>query len=135
MDGPPPHWHEMVKFHTHILLFFVSLATTYLIRRKTLSQHDETFLTTQGTIRFHGKDGKIVDAKLGDYMVVPPRAPHTFSNPFDEEAKFFNTFTPAYYINYFKLLATMGQEGKPMNPESNRKAMAYFATIGVEGAL
>jgi hypothetical protein len=27
-------------------------------------------------------------------------------------------------INYFKLLATMGQKGVPMNPEANRKAMA-----------
>ena len=98
-------------------------------------QHDETFLVTQGTIRFHTKDGKEIDAKAGDYVVVPPRAPHTFSNPFDEEARFFNTFTPAYYINYFKLLTTMSEEGKPMNPENNRKAMAYFATIGIEGAL
>jgi hypothetical protein len=98
--------------------------------------HDETFLVTQGTLRFHGKDGVIVDAKTGDYMTVPPRAPHTFSNPFDEEAKFFNTFTPAYYINYFKLLSTLGQKGVPMDPDANRKAMAYFATIGVtDGAM
>ena len=25
----------------------------------------------------------------------------------------------------------MGKAGEPMNPENNRKAMAYFATIGV----
>lgn len=25
----------------------------------------------------------------------------------------------------------MAEQGKPMNPEANRKAMAYFATIGV----
>lgn len=40
--------------------------------------HDETFLVTQGTLRFHGKDGAIIDAHTGDYMTVPPRAPHTF---------------------------------------------------------
>ena len=66
--GPPPHWHEM---------------------------HDETFYITEGTIRFHipdtsigqaGNDKKIVDCKVGDYMVVPARAPHTFSNPSDEES-------------------------------------------------
>jgi hypothetical protein len=34
------------------------------------------------------------------------------------------------------MLATMGQKGVPMNPEANRKAMAYFATIGVtDGAM
>lgn len=103
--GPPPHWHEM---------------------------HDETFLVTQGTLRFHAKDGKHIDAATGDYVVVPTRSPHTFSNATDEPAKFFNTFTPAFYINYFKLLSTFSEEGKPMNPENNRKAMAYFATIGVD---
>jgi mannose-6-phosphate isomerase-like protein (cupin superfamily) len=101
----------------------------------TLVQHDETFLVTQGTVRFHAKNGKHIDAKAGDYVTVPTRSPHTFSNPFDEEAKFFNTFTPAHYINYFKLLHTMSQEGVPMNPEANKKAMAYFATIGVDGPL
>ena len=110
--------------------------------------HDEFFLVTKGTLRFRGLNGNIVDAKLGDSMMVPTRAPHTFENPFDEEAKFFNTFTPAHYINYFKLLATFSEEGKPMNPDANRRAMAvsvldhitivvradkgqYFATIGV----
>lgn len=70
--GPPAHWHEM---------------------------HDETFLVTKGTVRFHvpdipGLEGKIVDAKEGDFVVVPTRAPHTFSNETDEEARFINTFTP-----------------------------------------
>lgn len=87
-------------------------------------QHDETFLVTQGTLRFHALNGQTIDAKTGDYVTVPTRSPHTFSNPYDEEAKFFNTYTPAFYINYFKLLATLGAAGKPMNPEANRKAMA-----------
>lgn len=86
-------------------------------------------------MRFHAKEGKHIDAKAGDYVTVPTRSPHTFSNPFEEEAKFFNTYTPAHYINYFKLLHTMSQEGVPMNPEANKKAMAYFATIGVDGPL
>ncbi|KIV80602.1 hypothetical protein PV11_08093 [Exophiala sideris] len=103
-SGPPPHWHEM---------------------------HDETFLVTQGTLRFHALNGQTVDAATGDYVTVPTRSPHTFSNPYDQEAKFFNTYTPAFYINYFKLLATLAEAGKPMNPEANKRAMAYFATIGV----
>lgn len=79
---------------------------------------------TQGTLRFHALNGETVDAKTGDYVTVPTRSPHTFSNPYDEEAKFFNTFTPAFYINYFKLLATLGEAGKPMSPEANRRGMA-----------
>jgi quercetin dioxygenase-like cupin family protein len=81
--------------------------------------HDETFLVTQGTVRFHvpasanpelAKEGTAgngevhIDAANGDYVTVPIRAPHTFSNPFDEQAKFVNTYTPAFYINYFKII-------------------------------
>ncbi|EXJ78685.1 hypothetical protein A1O1_09087 [Capronia coronata CBS 617.96] len=96
-----------------------------------LIHHDETFLVTKGTVRFHALNGATIDAKAGDYVTVPTRSPHTFSNPYDEEAVFFNTYTPAFYINYFKLLAKMGEAGKPMDPEANRRGMAYFATIGV----
>lgn len=91
--------------------------------------HDETFLVTKGTIRFHAPDGKVVDAKGGDYVVVPTRAPHTFENPFDEEARFFNTFTPAFYINYFKLLSELAEAGKPMPKEVSLEAMARYATL------
>ena len=98
--GPLAHWHEM---------------------------HDETFLVTKGTVRFHGagvKDFKgakvavgedegemdgFVDAKEGDYIVIGTKAPHTFSNPGSEEARFVNTFTPAFYVNYFKMMEGLMQ--------------------------
>jgi len=91
--------------------------------------HDETFLVTQGTVRFHAPHGKTIDAKVGDLVTVPVRAPHTFSNPGDQEARFINTFTPSFYINYFRLLSKLSEEGKPMSPAANKKAMANFATI------
>jgi hypothetical protein len=101
--------------------------------------HDETFYITQGTIRFHvpdasqpGKDKEVIDAHVGDYMTVPIRSPHTFSNPTDEEAKLFFTSTPAFYINYFKLLSQMGDRGKPMPAEANMQAMALYATTLVD---
>lgn len=104
--GPPPHWHEM---------------------------HDETFLVTKGTVRFHVPGKPDIDAKAGDYVVVPTRSPHTFSNPTDEESRFFNTFSPAFYINYLKLLADLVAEdgGTRLSKEVNEKAMAYYATIPV----
>ena len=86
-------------------------------------------------MRFHAKDGKHFDAVPGDYVVVPPRAPHTFSNPTGEQMKFFNTFTPAFYVQYFKLMAEWARKGEKLDAEKVRKAMAYFATIGVEGPL
>lgn len=67
--------------------------------------------------------------------MVPPRAPHTFSNPFGEQAKFFTTFTPAFYIQYFQLMDEWIKKGETLDAEKVKKAMAYFATIGVEGPL
>ncbi|KAK3938165.1 RmlC-like cupin domain-containing protein [Diplogelasinospora grovesii] len=105
--GPPAHWHEM---------------------------HDETFLITAGTIRFFGSDRKTADAKAGDYVVVSTRAPHTFENPSDtEEARFFNTFTPAYYVNYFRLMHDMLKDGKPLDGDTMVEAMSRFATLPAPG--
>lgn len=86
----------------HAIPRFVRLISTEM--------HDETFLVTQGKMQFHGLHGETIEAKLGDYVTVPTRSPHTFSNPYDEEAKFFNTYTPAFYINYFKMLSKMSEE-------------------------
>lgn len=95
--------------------------------------HDETFLVTQGTVRFHSTDGGHYDASVGDYVTVPIGAGHTFSNPGDEEAMFFNTFTPAFYIGYFRLLAEMSGADEVMSREKNEEVMARFATIVVRG--
>jgi len=104
--GLPQHWHRM---------------------------HDETFLVTKGTVRFTtGK--KDVDTKVGDYVVVPPRAVHTFSNPFDEDAEFFNTFSPAYYVDYLRLTAkAIAAKGGPLSEKESRDIMAQFATFPPEG--
>lgn len=101
--GPPQHWHRM---------------------------HDETFLVTRGRLRFTtGKES--LDAGVGELVVVPPKCYHTFSNPFDDEAKFFNTFTPAYYVDYLRLLAHESRETK-LSPEQHREIMARFATFPPE---
>ena len=94
--------------------------------------HDETFLVTHGSIRFHTGD-TYVDAK-GDLVVVPPRAPHTFENVTGEEAGFFNTFTPAFYINYFRLLQEMAEgDGGKLSKENARIAMERYATMQLQG--
>ncbi|KAH6390005.1 hypothetical protein HBI60_183940 [Parastagonospora nodorum] len=106
--GPPAHWHEM---------------------------HDETFLVTQGVVRFHAPDGAYHDAHVGDYVTAPIRAPHTFSNPFDQEARFFNTYTPAFYIDYFKILAQISKSDEKMSKEKNVEVMSRFATMPAKPML
>jgi hypothetical protein len=91
--------------------------------------HDETFLVTAGVVRFHVLDGTYHDAHVGDYVTVPIRAPHTFSNPGDVEARFVNTYTPAFYIGYFKALAEISAGDGQMSKEKNLAVMQRFATI------
>ncbi|KAB5566461.1 RmlC-like cupin domain-containing protein [Coniochaeta sp. 2T2.1] len=101
-SGPPMHWHRF---------------------------HDECFLVTKGTVRFVTPDGDL-DAAEGELMVVPPRAIHTFKNASDtEEAEFFMTATPGYYIDYFRMLAKAGQEGKQLTPNDTEHLMALFGTF------
>ena len=97
--GPPQHLHRM---------------------------HDETFLVTSGTVRFAMGD-TTRDAHAGDYVVVPIGALHTFSNPASEPAVFFNTFTPAFYVNYLRDMAALVASGG-MNHGSAAAIMARYAT-------
>jgi hypothetical protein len=91
--------------------------------------HDETILVTKGVVRFHLAGGKTVDCAAGDYIVFPTHTPGAFSNPGDDEAVFFNTFTPAHYIGYFRLLGRIAASGAPLTPDVFARAMARFATV------
>jgi mannose-6-phosphate isomerase-like protein (cupin superfamily) len=114
--GPPPHWHEM---------------------------HDETFLVTKGRMNFlvpqtSTSEAATIEEKAGDYVVVPIKVPHTFENPGDEEAEVFNTFSPSFYIDYFRILDRLTRE-KEAKGEKGRledkvllRAMARFATLPAE---
>jgi mannose-6-phosphate isomerase-like protein (cupin superfamily) len=97
--GPPPHLHRM---------------------------HDETFLVTSGVVRFTMGETER-DAHVGDYVVVPIGAMHTFSNPSNEPAVFFNTFTPAFYVNYLREMAVLVANGN-VSSEGVERVMARYAT-------
>ncbi|KAJ4388233.1 hypothetical protein N0V93_008840 [Gnomoniopsis smithogilvyi] len=101
--GPAQHWHQM---------------------------HDETFLVEKGTATFTSRDAKIT-AHQGDYVVVPTCSPHTFGNDTDEELVMYNTFTPAFYIDYFRVMAAMAAETKDgkLTPQIARAAMERYATL------
>ncbi|CAG8972987.1 hypothetical protein HYALB_00007833 [Hymenoscyphus albidus] len=99
--GPPLHWHRM---------------------------HDEGFYVSKGTVRFHTEKGD-VDANAGEFVMVPIKAVHSFSNPFDEPAEFLNTFTPAFYIDYLRMVGANMKSGMMMGAEKQKEIMAQFATF------
>ena len=92
--------------------------------------HDETFLPIKGTATFYSRNDKIV-AEAGDYVVVPTHSPHTFANETDQELIMYNTFTPAYYVNYFRLMAEMAgkSEDGTLTPGMVKQAMLQYATL------
>ena len=98
--GPPPHIHLM---------------------------HDECFLVTDGTLRFIIGDEQR-DAKVGDYVVVPVGAPHTFVNASDHPVTFFTTFTSAFYIESFRELAKLAAEGT-WNKQTEADVLHKYATV------
>lgn len=102
--GPAQHWHQM---------------------------HDETFLVEKGTATFTSRDEKVV-AREGDYLVVPPCAPHTFANETDEEVVIYNTFSPAFYVDYFRVMAAMAaKNGGKLSKEAWKEAMERYATLQI----
>ena len=91
--------------------------------------HDETFLITSGTVRFTSRDLE-KDANAGDYVVAPPLAPHTFANASDQEATMVCTFTPSFYVNYFRYMRDEAEKnGGVLTKEIGFEAMRRYATI------
>lgn len=90
--------------------------------------HDEGFYISKGTIRFHTEEGD-VDASAGDFVMVPIKVVHSFSNPFEEPAEFLNTLTPGYYVDYLRMVAASMKSGLKMGEEGQKKIMAQFATF------
>jgi mannose-6-phosphate isomerase-like protein (cupin superfamily) len=91
-------------------------------------EHDEVFIVTAGKVRFtSGTDS--VDIEPGTVVVVPIGEPHTFSNPFNEQAVFIGTITPDRYIQYFRDIGQLpaDQHGLP-EPSAVARTMARYAT-------
>jgi pimeloyl-ACP methyl ester carboxylesterase/mannose-6-phosphate isomerase-like protein (cupin superfamily) len=99
-DGPPQHRH---------------------------ARHDEGFYVVSGTARFTvGADS--YDAPAGSLAMIPPGAPHTFANPGDEPLVLLNTFTPDLYVQYFRDLRAMIEQGGTLTPAATLQVMSRYAT-------
>jgi quercetin dioxygenase-like cupin family protein len=91
------------------------------------ARHDEGFYVVSGRARFTvGSDTH--DAPAGTLVMIPPGAPHTFSNPADEPVILLNTFTPDLYVQYFRDLRDMIADGRPADAAALTAAMRPYAT-------
>jgi quercetin dioxygenase-like cupin family protein len=89
-------------------------------------EHDEGFLVTRGRLVFK-VGGEVYDAPTGTFVMVPIGEPHTFENPFDEEAELVSTFTPDFYVNYFRDLRELAK-GPGLSFDAVKQLMAKYAT-------
>jgi pimeloyl-ACP methyl ester carboxylesterase/mannose-6-phosphate isomerase-like protein (cupin superfamily) len=99
-DGPPQHRH---------------------------ARHDEGFYVVSGTARFT-VGAESYDAPAGSLAMIPPGAPHTFANPGDEPLVLLNTFTPDLYVQYFRDLRAMLDQGAALTPAATVAVMSRYAT-------
>jgi mannose-6-phosphate isomerase-like protein (cupin superfamily) len=100
-SGPPQHRHE---------------------------QHDEGFYVVTGTAQFTVGD-TTYEAGQGTLVMIPPGAPHTFANASDELVVLLNTFTPDFYVQYFRDLRDMIQAGHQISDETLAGVMARYGTV------
>jgi quercetin dioxygenase-like cupin family protein len=91
------------------------------------SGHDEGFYVVSGTARF--TVGQTThDAPAGTLVMVPPGVPHTFANPGDEPVVLLNTFTPDFYVQYFRDLRDLIASGQELTPQATTEVMSRYAT-------
>jgi quercetin dioxygenase-like cupin family protein len=91
------------------------------------ARHDEGFYVVSGTARFTVGE-TVHDAPAGTLVMIPPGAPHTFSNPSDATTVLLNTFTPDLYVQYFRDLRDMIAGGQPLTADATIRAMKRYAT-------
>jgi mannose-6-phosphate isomerase-like protein (cupin superfamily) len=91
--------------------------------------HEEVFYVLEGELEFLA-GAETVRASAGTFVMVPIGAPHTFSNPTDRPARFFNTFTPPRYIHYFEEMSELLQAGvSPSSPQSTALMARYDTEV------
>ena len=91
------------------------------------ARHDEGFYVVSGTARFTVGETSH-DAPAGTLVMIPPGAPHTFANPTGETTVLLNTFTPDFYVQYFRDLRAAIAAGQPLSGEAMVAAMRPYAT-------
>jgi len=67
------------------------------------------------------------EVPTGTFVMVPIGEPHTFANPFDEDAEFITTFTPDFYVQYFRDIEALAT-GSGLTVEGVKALMERYAT-------
>jgi quercetin dioxygenase-like cupin family protein len=91
------------------------------------ARHDEGFYVISGSVRFTVGETDH-DATAGTLVMVPPGAPHAFTNVTGQPAVMLSTFTPDLYVQYFRDLRETIAGGQGLTPQANIRTMSRYAT-------
>jgi quercetin dioxygenase-like cupin family protein len=77
---------------------------------------EETFYVLEGECEWQ-VDGRLISAKPGTYLFLPPGVPHNIRNVSDKPARVLMTVSPPGHEHYFEELAKVAARGGP--PDAN----------------
>jgi quercetin dioxygenase-like cupin family protein len=77
---------------------------------------EETFYVLEGECEWQVGD-RLVHAKPGTYLFIPPGVPHNIGNASDKPARMLMTVSPPGHEHYFEELAKVAARGGP--PDAN----------------
>lgn len=87
---------------------------------------EETFYVLDGVCEWRIGD-RVVTARRGAYVFIPPGVAHDIRNPGDTPARLLMTVSPPGHERYFEALAGLTAEGRP-DPESLASLRRRFDT-------
>jgi mannose-6-phosphate isomerase-like protein (cupin superfamily) len=90
------------------------------------TREDESFVCLAGRLEVTLGDRKF-ELVHGDYLLLPRDVPHTFNNPFDEEARVISVVSPAGLEAYYAALSSL-----PPGPRDIDKMKAIMAEFGLQ---
>jgi mannose-6-phosphate isomerase-like protein (cupin superfamily) len=87
---------------------------------------EETFYVLDGACEWQVGD-RVVTARRGAYVFIPPGVPHDIRNPGDVPARLLMTVSPPGHEEYFKELSGLTAQGRP-DPEALAALRRRFDT-------
>ena len=96
-------------------------------------KHDEGFYIMSGRVVFDVAEETHVLGP-GTFVMVPPGAPHGFSNPYDEDAAMLVTFSPSLYVGLFREMAEVMRADSTILEPVQSIARRYFTEFSDEYA-